>query len=90
MADENDIDRVWDILDGNSIGMLTTQCSGGLRARPLDARPDRDAGAILFVTDARSHKGDEIAARPDVCFAVVVPNDNVYLSITVARPVIDR
>ena len=82
MADENDIDRVWDILDGNSIGMLTTQFFGGLRARPLDARPDRDAGAIFFVTDARSHKGDEIAARPDVCFAVVVLKDNVYLSIT--------
>ncbi len=82
MADQNDIDRVWDILESNSIGMLTTQFAGGLRARPLDARPDRDAGAIFFVTDVRGHKDDEIAARPDVCFVVIVPKDNVYLSIT--------
>ena len=82
MADQNDINRVWDILDGHGIGMLTTQFSGGLRARPLDARPDRDAGAIFFVTDVRGHKDDEIAARSDVCFVVTVPKDNVYLSIT--------
>ena len=62
MADQNDIDRVWDIVENNSIGMLTTRFSGGLRARPLDARPDREAGAIFFVTDVRGHKDDEIAA----------------------------
>ena len=81
-ATPNDIARVWDILENNSVGMLTTQFSGGLRARPLDARPDREAGAIFFVTDVRGHKDDEIAARPDVCFVVTVPSDNVYLSIT--------
>ena len=82
MPDQNDIDRVWDIIENNSIGMLTTQFAGGLRARPVDARPDRAAGAIYFVTDVRGHKDDEIAAKPDVCFVVVVPADNVYLSIT--------
>ena len=82
MPEHSDIDRVWDIIEKNSVGMLTTRFGGGLRARPLDARPDRDAGAIFFVTDARSHKDDEIAAQPDVCFVVIVPDDNVYLSIT--------
>jgi general stress protein 26 len=82
MPDQNDIARVWDILDDHSVGMLTTQFSGGLRARPLDSRPDRDAGAIFFVTDVRGHKDDEIAAKPDVCFVVTVPSENVYLSIT--------
>ena len=82
MADQNDIARVWDILESNSIGMLTTQFPGGLRARPLDARPDREAGAIFFVTDVRGHKDDEIAARPEVCFTVTVPGENIYLSIT--------
>ena len=81
MPEPNDIDRVWDIIEKNSVGMLTTQFSGGLRARPLDARPDREVGAIFFVTDAHNDKDDEIAARPDVCFVVVVPKDNVYLSI---------
>ena len=82
MAAAGDIDRVWDILESHSVGMLTTQFSGGLRARPLDARPDRATGVICFVTDIRGHKDDEIAARPDVGFVVVVPDDNVYLSIT--------
>ena len=82
MTGPNTIARVWDIIEGNSIGMLTTQFSEGLRARPLDARPDRCAGAIFFVTDVRGHKDDEIAARPEVCFIVTVPKDNVYLSIT--------
>ncbi len=65
--------------------MLTTQFDGGLRSRPLDARPDRDAGAIFFLTDVRGYKDDEIAAHPDVCWIVTVPGDNVYLSITAAR-----
>ena len=77
-----DISRVWDILEDHSVGMLTTQFSGGLRARPLDARPDRAAGTIAFVTDVRGHKDDEVAARPEVCFVVIVPGDNIYLSIT--------
>ena len=71
MAEPSDIDRVWDILEQHSVGMLTTQFAGGLRSRPLDARPDRDAGAIRFVTDARGHKDGEIAAQPDVCFVVI-------------------
>ncbi len=74
--------RVWDILDETGVGMLTTAFGGGLRARPLDARPDRDAGAIYFVIDGRGLKDDEIEACPDVCFAVVNARDKAYLSIT--------
>lgn len=81
-AKPNDIARVWDILEKNSIGMLTTRFGGGLRSRPLDARPDRDIGAIFFLTDVRGFKDDEITAHPDVCWIVTVPGDNVYLSIT--------
>jgi general stress protein 26 len=80
-ANPNDVSRVWDILEKNSTGMLTTQFSGGLRSRPLDARPDRGEGKVFFLTDARGYKDDEIAARPDVCWTVTIPDDNVYLSI---------
>ncbi len=74
--------RVWEILEKTSVGMLTTQFINGLRARPLDARPDRDTGVILFVTDVRGLKDNEIAACPDVCFTVVDDADKAYLSIT--------
>jgi hypothetical protein len=40
--------RIWEILERSSVGMLTTRFGGGLRARPLDARPDRKFGIIFF------------------------------------------
>lgn len=88
MANRDDVRRVWDILDGNSIGMLTTKCPEGLRSRPLDARPDRDTGEIFFLTDVRGLKDDEIEAAPDVCFTVTDKDSNIYLSITARASVI--
>jgi general stress protein 26 len=78
----DDIDRVWDIIEKVHTGMLTTRFAGGLRARPLDARPDRKEGVIWFVTDMRAGKDDEIAAAPDVCLIFVDAADKAYLSIT--------
>jgi general stress protein 26 len=86
MASDNQ-DRVWDILKKTSIGMLTTRFTGGLRARPLDARPDREAGIIYFLTDVRGLKDDEIATNPEVCFTVTNASHKVYLSITGAAEV---
>src|SRR3954468_5916600 len=37
---QHHIDRVWDIIEKIGVCMLTTQFDGGLRARPLEARPD--------------------------------------------------
>jgi general stress protein 26 len=53
-------DRVWEIIETVGIAMLTTSFPGGLRARPVEARPERDAGLIWFVTDLRSRKEHEI------------------------------
>jgi Pyridoxamine 5'-phosphate oxidase like len=46
------LDRVWEIIEKIGVCMLTTQFPGGLRARPLEARPDRNAGVIWFVTES--------------------------------------
>jgi general stress protein 26 len=78
----DNIGRVWEIIEKAGVGMLTTQFGGGLRARPLEPRPDRAAGIIRFVTDVRGAKDDEIAARPDACLIVIAPKDKAYLSIT--------
>jgi general stress protein 26 len=75
-------DRIWQLLEEIGVGMLTTRFAGGLRARPLDGRPDRDASAIFFVTDLRGLKDDEIEACPDVCFTALNAGDKAYLSIT--------
>ena len=82
MSGKDRIDRVWDIIEKVGVCMLTTQFAGGLRAQPIESRPDRDGGLIFFVTDIHSAKEDEIEARPDVGLVFVDPGDKAYLSIT--------
>jgi hypothetical protein len=55
--DQNSIDRVWHIIERVAICMMTTRFEGGLRARPLEARPDRDGNVIWFLTDRRGLGG---------------------------------
>ena len=82
MTEQNQISRVWDIIEKARVGMLTTQFSGGLRARPLEARADRDAGVIWFVTDVRGAKDDEIDAVHDIGLVFLDAGDRAHLSIT--------
>ena len=82
MSEQYNIDRVWDIIEKVGVCMLTTQFAGGLRARPIETRPDRDADLIFFVTDVRSAKEDEIEAAPNVGLVILDPKDKAYLSIT--------
>ena len=82
MVKQNELSRVWDIIEKTGAGMLTTRFSGGLRARPLEPRPDRDEGVIYFVTDLRGAKDDEIEAAPDVAFIIIDHEDKAYLSIS--------
>lgn len=80
--EQNHLSRVWDIIDKARVGMLTTQFVGGLRARPLEARTNRDAGIIWFVTDVRGAKDDEIDAAHDIGLVFIDEDDRAYLSIT--------
>jgi Pyridoxamine 5'-phosphate oxidase like len=63
MSIQDGIERVWDIIEKLGVCMLTAQFESGLRARPLEARPERAAGIIWFVTDLRSGKEHEIEAE---------------------------
>src|SRR5437762_5566071 len=82
MSANEQLDRVWEIIENVGVCMLTTRFDGGLRARPLEAPPDRDAGLIWFVTDLRSGKEHEIEAEHDVGLVFIDPHDKAYLSIT--------
>jgi general stress protein 26 len=75
-------DRVWHVIESVGICMMTTRFEGGLRARPLEARPDRNEKVIWFLTDRRGLKDDEIEAHSDVCLVFFCPKQKVYLSIT--------
>jgi general stress protein 26 len=80
--------RVWEILENTGVGMLTTQFADGLRARPLEARPDRDNGVIYFISDVRGLKDDEVEAAPDVCFTVTNHKERAYLSLSARASVL--
>ena len=82
MSQQDHIDRIWEIIEKVGVAMLTTRFPAGLRARPLEARPDRDAGVIWFVTDLRSGKEHEIEAEHDVGLVFIDHKDKAYLSIT--------
>ena len=82
MAKQESLDRIWDIIERVSVCMLTTRSAAGMRARPLQARPDRDNGTIWFVTDLRSAKEHEIARDPAIGLVVIDADAKAYLSIT--------
>ena len=82
MTKQNHLDRVRDIIERVGVCVLTTRFAGGLRARPLEARPDRTAGIIWFVTDLHSSKEHEIESQHDVGLVFVDAKANAYLSIT--------
>lgn len=82
MTEPADIERVWDIVEHASVGMLTTRFAGGLRSRPVEPRPERKSGVIRIVTDVRGLKDNEIERLPDVGFVVIDASGKAYLSIT--------
>jgi general stress protein 26 len=75
-------DRVWEVVRKAGICMMVTRFEEGLRARPLEAMPDREEGAIFFLTDIRGLKDDEIERDPQICLTFVHAEEKVYLSIT--------
>jgi len=89
MAENDNLSRVWDMIERVGVCMLTTRFGEGLRARPLEARPDRAAGLIWFVTDLHSAKEHEIEAEHDIGLTFIDTSAKAYLSIT-ARAAVQR
>jgi general stress protein 26 len=89
MTERQNLDRIWDIVEKVGVCMLTTHAEGeALRARPLEARPDRSAGLIWFVTDRCSGKEHEIEAEHDIGLVFIDQKANAYLSITARAQVL--
>ena len=89
MPDQDDIDRVWDIVEKVGVGMLTTRFAGGLRARPVEPRLDRAAGRDPHRHRRARPQGRRDREAPDVGLVVISPSDKAYLSIT-GRAVVMR
>jgi general stress protein 26 len=88
MSEQDQFSRVWDIIERCGVCMLTTHSPHGLRARPLQPRPDRAAGVIWFVTDLRSDKEHEIENASDVGLVFSDADAKAYLSLTARAEVL--
>jgi general stress protein 26 len=88
MGANEQLDRVWDIIEQVGVCMLTTRFAGGLRARPLQVRPEREAGLIWFVTDLHSGKEEEIETEHEVGLVFIDAKEKAYLSITARAEVL--
>ncbi len=83
MADkEDDIGKVWDLIEKIGFCMLVTHTGSDLRARPMSAYGERIENAIYFLTDVASHKDEEVALHPNVCLAFAESKGQKYVSVT--------
>lgn len=82
MADRDPVERVWTLIEKIGICMLASRDGADLRARPMAAYFDRDSHTIYFLTDAGSHKDEEVADDPHVVLAFADTGSQTYLSVT--------
>jgi len=85
MANDNakgETDRAWELMQKIGFAMLVTRDGDKLRARPMSAYLDRDDNAVLFLTDARRHKDEEIARDPHVNLSFADAGSQKYVSLT--------
>ncbi len=82
MTDEKHVDRVWELMNEIGFCMLSTRDGTEIRARPMAAHVVRDEHAIYFLTDAESHKDEEVAREPHVGLAFADTGKHNYVSVT--------
>lgn len=82
MTANDDTNRVWELMEKIGFCMFTSMDGEELRSRPMAAYVERDENRILFLTDAESHKDEEVAARPNVNLAFADAGSHSYVSLT--------
>jgi general stress protein 26 len=82
MPGNDDIDRVWRLIDKISFCMLSSLDGEDIRARPMAAHASREENAIYFLTDADSAKDEDVARNPHVGLAFADAGDQKYVSVT--------
>lgn len=79
---EQATDKFWDMAEDFSTCMVTTRDGGRLRSRPMAPYVSRERGQILFLTDATSHKVDEVEADSQVACSFAQKDEYVAVSGT--------
>ena len=76
-----------------SCWLVTSTEDRGVDARPmgrLQAEPGDDAWLVRFITDARSHKADDIRRAAKVVVIFEIPADDAYVTLVGRAVVKDR
>ena len=83
ISTEKKLDELYKLIDGNDIAMFTTRRADGyLVSRPM-ATQERVSGTDLwFVTDASSHKLDELETDPHVNLAYYNMKSREWVSVS--------
>jgi len=91
MAEMDKEERVWELIRKIGICMLASRDGEVLRSRPMAAYFDRETHIIYFLTDADSHKKEELDKDPHVVLAFADTSSQTYLSLSgVAEVLHDR
>jgi general stress protein 26 len=78
-----DIQKLWDLIRGIEIAMLTTVDSTGvLHSRPMATQDIDFDGHLWFFTEAASHKVDEVNGHREVNLVYVDKEKNRYVSVS--------
>ncbi|HET9396855.1 MAG TPA: pyridoxamine 5'-phosphate oxidase family protein [Nitrospiraceae bacterium] len=78
----DDVARVWDLMEKISFCMLATWNGSELRSRPMDARVRRKENVIYFLTDVRHQKDDEVSRFPKLNLAFADTDAMKYVSLS--------
>ncbi len=83
MADkDDDIGKVWDLIERIGFCMLVTRIGSELRARPMSAYGERIENAVYFLTDVAGDKDEEVALHANVCLAFAESRGQKYVSVS--------
>jgi len=84
---EDSNEKVWDLAERIEFCMLSTGTEREIHARPMAAYAERLENAFYFLTDATSHKEDEIKRNPNFCLAFADSRSQKYVSISGAAEI---
>ena len=75
-------ERAWELAESIRVCMFNTWDGNELHSRPMDAKVDKDAGAVFFLTDVDSYKVDELEELPAATLAFANASSYKFVTMT--------
>lgn len=82
MTQADDTQKLWKLIEGIEIAMLTTEDEGHLRSRPMAVVQDEFDGFLWFFTRTSAHKVTEVQEDQRVNLAYSHPGKQHYVSVS--------